>query len=128
MKTDAIKQSIVSHFKTISKKSKVTPEKENIMPTWGLVYKNKGTRGFVNELGTVESNGTKIDIREGEIKQVKKPFYMTWNRALKKVDKMMQNMEENLDNEKVVTKRIVNILCFPKEFVEKLQEYNKKHP
>ena len=128
MKTEAIKESIVQHFQTIAKKSKVTPEKEHVVSTWGLVYKNKCTRGFVNELGTIERNGTKIDIKEGEIKQVKKPFYVTWKYALKGINNMLGKMEENLDNEKMVTKKVVNILCFPASLVEKLSGISKKRP
>lgn len=109
MKTDAVKQSIVSRFQTISKKSKVLPEQEHIMPTWGLVYQKNGTRGLVTQFGTIERNGTKIDIIDGKIRQVEKPFYMTWKRTLKNIDKMLGNVEKNLDNEKVVKK---NILCF----------------
>lgn len=36
MKKDAIKERIISQFKTISKKAEVKPEKEHIMPTWGI--------------------------------------------------------------------------------------------
>lgn len=126
MKIDAIKKSILSRFQTISQKAKVTPEKENIMPTWGLVYKNNGTRGLVTQFGTVERNGSKIDIVEGEVRQVKKPFYLTWKRTLKNIDNMLGKVEENLENEKVVKKNIVNILCFPKSFAEKIDEINRK--
>ncbi len=72
MKTEVIKQSIISQFKTLSKKAKVVPEKEHIVPTWGLSYKNNGVRGFVNQFGSIERNGAKIDIVDGEIKQIKK--------------------------------------------------------
>ena len=74
MKTEAIKETIISQFKTISKKAKVTPEKEHIMPTWGLVYKNNGTRGLVTQFGTIERNGAKIDIVDGEIRRLKNRF------------------------------------------------------
>ena len=79
MKTEAIKETIINQFQTISKKAKVTPEKEHIMPTWGLVYKNNGTRGLVTQFGTIERNGAKIDIVDGEVRQVKKPFFQPGN-------------------------------------------------
>ena len=126
MKTEAIKQAIVTKFKTISERAKVTPEKEHIIPTWGLSYKHRGTEGFVNQLGVIERNGSEINITNGEVRQVKKPFYMTWNRALKKINTMLGNVEENLDNEKVVKKRVVNILTFPENLIKKLQ--NKQKP
>lgn len=125
MKTDAIKKTIVSQFKTISEKAKVTPEREHYVPTWGLVYKNNGTRGFVNQLGTIERNGAKIDIVDGEVRQVKKPFFSTWKRTLKNISNMLKKVDENLDNDKVVTKNIVNVLCFPKDFAERISKINK---
>lgn len=126
MKTEAIKETIVSQFKTISKKAKVTPEKEHIVPTWGLVYKNNGTRGLVTQFGTIERNGAKIDIVDGEVRQVKKPFFSTWKRTLKNISTMLGKVDENLENEKVVTKNIVNIFCFPKDLAERISKINKK--
>ena len=113
MKVDIIKQSIINRFVSISKKTKVKPEKENIIPTWGLIYKNNRTKGFVNEYGRMQHNGSKIDIIEGEIRQVKKPFYKTWKQTLKNFDNMLANIEENLDNRDIVEKKTVNLLCFP---------------
>ena len=50
---------------------------------------------------------------------------MTWKRTLKNIDKMLGNVEENLDNEKVVKKNIVNFLCFPESFAKKLMKSTK---
>ena len=125
MKADIIKKSIVSQFQIISKKAKVAPEKEHIMPTWGLVYKNNGTRGLVTQFGTIERNGAKIDIVDGELRQVKKPFFSTWKRTLKNISNMLEKVDENLDNDKVVKKNIVNLLCFPKDFSERISKINK---
>ena len=126
MKVDIIKQSIVNRFEAISKKSKVKPEKENIIQTWGMIYKNKGTKGFVNELGTIQRNRAKIDIVKGEIRQVKKPFYKTWKQTLRSFDDMLAQIEENLDNKDIIEKRTVNLLCFPKDFADKIDAISKK--
>lgn len=125
MKTEAIKETIINQFQTISKKAKVTPEKEYILPTWGLVYKNNGTRGLVTQFGVIERNGAKIDIVDGEVRQVKKPFYTTWKRTLKNISKMLKKVDANLENEKVVKKNIVNQLCFPNDFSERIERINK---
>ena len=74
MKTEIIIQSIVSRFKSISEKSKVVPKEEHIMPTWGLVYRNNGTRGLVTQFGTIERNGSKIDIVEGKCNRLRNRF------------------------------------------------------
>ena len=125
MKVDIIKQSILNRFETISKKSKIKPKKENIIPTWGLIYKNKGTKGFVNEFGTLQHNGSRIDIIEGDIRQVKKPFYKTWKQTLRNFDNMLANIEENLDNKNIIEKNTVNFLCFPKDLADKIDGINR---
>ena len=125
MKVNIIKQSILNHFETISKKSKVKPEKENIIPTWGLIYKNKETKGFVNEFGTIKRNSSKINIVDGEIKQVKKPFYKTWKQTLRNFDNMLANIEENLDNKNIVEKRTVKFLCFPKDLADRIDAISR---
>ena len=125
MKVDIIKQSIINRFETISKKSKVKPEKENIVPAWGLIYKNNGTKGFVSEFGTVERNGSKIDIVDGEVKQVKKPFYRTWKQTLRNFDNMLANIEENLDNKDIIEKKTVSFVCFPKDLADRIDAINR---
>ena len=115
MKTEAIKQSIVSNFRTLSKKAKVAPTQEHVYPAWGLNYKKTFTDGFVSELGIVQRNGAEINIVKGEVQQAKQPFYMTWKRTLKKINTMLKNIDKNLDNDKVVTKQILNIVTFPEK-------------
>ena len=101
------------------------PKKENIIPIWGLIYKNKGTKGFVSEFGTIQCNGSKINIIDGEIIQVKKSFFKTWKRTLKSFDNMLSNIEENLDNKNIIEKKTVNLLCFSKESAERINAINK---
>ena len=126
MKTEAIKQNIVSNYAKLKEIAKETPVKPNIYPVWGLNYKQGRTKGFVNEFGTVERSGAKIDIIDGNVQTIKKPFFSTWKKTLNNINKMLEDTINNIDNKNVVTKRIVNILCFPKEFVDKLSKINKK--
>ncbi len=121
MKTEAIKAEIVENYKLLSQVAHVKPEKGNIVPTWGLVYKHNGTSGFVNQLGIIKRNRSSIRIVNGnELQLQKKPFYLTWKRTLKNINSMLKNTIENINNSDVVTKRVVNVFCFPKNFVERL--------
>ena len=126
MKTEAIKQQILNNYKQLSQLAHVKPEKQNIISTWGIVYREKGASGFVNQLGVIERGSSAIRITgENEILLQKKPFYITWKRALKNVNTMLQNTIANIDNKNVVSKRVVNILCFPKEALERLSKSTK---
>ena len=122
MKTEAIKVEIIENYKQLSQLAHVKPEKENIVPTWGLVYKHNGTSGFVvNQIGVIERNRASIRIvNENELQLQKKPFYLTWKRTLKNINSMLKKTTENINNSEIVTKRVVNILCFPKDTVERL--------
>ena len=126
MKTEAIKAEIVENYRQLSQLAHVKPEKENIVPTWGLVYKHNGTSGFINQIGVIERNRSSIRITSGnELQLKKKPFYLTWKRALNNINSMLKNTIENINNSEVVTKRVVNILCFPESFAEKLAKISK---
>ncbi|MCQ2743719.1 MAG: hypothetical protein MJ230_02845 [bacterium] len=121
MKTEAIKVEIIENYKQLSQLAHVKPEKENIVPTWGLVYKHNGTSGFVNQIGVIERNRASIRIvNENELQLQKKPFYLTWKRTLKNINSMLKKTIENINNSEIVTKRVTNILCFPKDTVERL--------
>ena len=89
MRTEAIKESIINNYKILSTKSKVKKD-NNIITTWGLSYrKNDKQIGFINELGLVQRKKAKIEIRDGEIKMLKKPFFSSWNQTLKNINEML---------------------------------------
>ena len=126
MKTEAIKQQILKNYKQLSQLAHVEPKKANVLPAWGLSYKKNGVSGFVNQIGVIERGRSAIRIiRENEIQLQKKPFFITWKRALKNINTMLQNIIENFDNKDAVTKRVVNILCFPKDVAERLSKLAK---
>ena len=110
---EAMNQSIISRFNSISEKAKIPSTERYVHPAWGLGFKKNNVTGSVNDLGYVERNGIRINIIEGVINRGRKPFYMTWNRALTKIDAMLKSVEENLGNKQVVTKSVVNIHGFP---------------
>lgn len=126
MKTEAIKESIVNNYKILSAKSKVKSTENNVITTWGLNYrKNDKPIGFVNELGLIQRKKAKIEIKDNEIRMLKKPFFSTWNKTLKNINEMLETIITNLNNQSVVSKKYVKILCFPKEFIDKLSKIRK---
>lgn len=126
MKVDFIKQQIVSNYKQLSKLAKVKSTEPNVVSTWGLVYKNKRVSGFVNQLGTIERGSSAIRIIDGkEIQLQKKLTFSTWKKTLVDINNMLQGVMANLDNKDVVTKKVVDVLCFPKNAVEKLSKLAK---
>lgn len=123
MKTEVIKQQIIDNYNQLSKLANVKPTNKNIIPTWGLSYKNNGTRGFINQLGIMERGRSSIQIVNGnELILKKKPFYLTWKRVLKNMNSLLKNTIENINNSELVTKRVVNIQCFSKEAIERLSK------
>ncbi len=121
MKTETIKQMVLDNYKQLSQLAKVQEKDKNVIPTWGLIYKYNHTSGFINQIGVIERNNSTIRIINGdEIQLQKKPFYQTWKRTLKNINTMLQKTIENIDNPDIVRKKVANILCFPKDFVERL--------
>ncbi|MBR6127204.1 hypothetical protein IKQ21_05915 [bacterium] len=126
MKTEAIKQQIVDNYKQLSQLAKVERTNENLLPAWGLIYKHNGTRGFINQIGTIERNHASIRIIDGnELKLQKKPFYMTWKRTLKNINSMLESTIKNINNEEIITKRVVNIFVFSKDMIERLSKIRR---
>ena len=126
MKIEAIKAEIVENYKQLSHLAHVKPEKENIVPTWGLSYRKNRTSGFVNQIGVIERGRSTICITDGgKIQLQKKPFFMTWKMVLKNMNTMLQNTIESINNKDVVTKNIVNLLCFSEDAAKRLSKLAK---
>lgn len=116
-----------NNYKILAERSKVKSNKGDIITIWGLNYRmNDKPIGFVNELGLIKRKKAKIEIENNELKTVKKPFFLTWNKVLKNINKMLEDMIANLDNSDVVKKRYVNLLCFSNDFAEKVSRIHKK--
>ena len=101
------------------------------MAIWSLRYKHGRIDGYVNKFGDITRGRTEINIRNGKINKVKKPFFSNWKKALKNIDNMLQNMTEKFNNkkangEKVVNQKQINILTFSKEAMKKIQEAQAK--
>ena len=126
MKTEAIKQQIIANYRELSRLANVKQTTENVIPTWGLVYKKGCTFGFVSQIGMIERNNSAIRIvNQEEIQLQRKSFLSTWKRTLKNINKMLQKTISDFNNEKVVKKRVLNIHCFSEEMINKLSKYSK---
>lgn len=126
MNIKAVELSIKNNYKELYKLAHVKPEQKNIVPVWGLNYKQGSVSGFVDNFGTIERGGVEISIdREGNLNLNKKPFYLTWKMALNKINSMLVKTIENINNENVVTKRVVNVFCFPKDLSERISKISE---
>lgn len=133
MKTERISGSIIKNYNKLSSMAEANVKKvdSNYLPVWGLEYKHEKLDGFVSKFGIISCGKTEIDIHNGKINKIKKPFFSTWKKALKRVDNMLQNMAEKFDNkngdgERVVKQNQINLLVFSQEAVRKIQEAQMK--
>lgn len=127
MKTEAIKSEILDSYRQLSKLAQVKQEKEHYLPIWGINYDRDRVSGFVNQVGVIERKRASVRIEEGnEIKLLKKNPFLSWNRVLKNINIMLQDIIKNIDNAEVVKKNIVNLLCFSEEQVEKITKAAKR--
>ena len=126
MKTEAIKSKIVSNFFVLQDLSKEVANRPHVYPVWELQYKRGFTTGCIHQFGEVERNSSKINIIDGEVQQVKKSSFSTWKRTLKNINTMLEDTIKNIRNKNVVTKKILNITCFPEELVERFSKMTKR--
>lgn len=127
MKTDNISNSILVNFNKLSSlaKENVTKVDENYKPFWGIKYKHNNVEGFVSEFGAIERGKARISIRNGKLEKIKKPFFSTWEKTLKKINNMLNGMTENFNN-KTVKQTQINVLVFPEDAVKRIHEIQRK--
>lgn len=63
--------------------------------------------------------------KNGEILFSKKPWYLTWEKITKRVEKFTNELQNNINNDSVVDKRFIGLSGFTKKGFEKLQEASK---
>jgi len=90
------------------------------IPIWGLKFKKDSVSGFIHQDGKIIRNNTEIQILGCRIKKIKKPFFSTWNKTLKNINQMLQDVKENY-NTKFVRKKLIYISVLPKEKIEKFK-------
>ncbi len=48
-----------------------------------------------------------FDSKDGKVISIKKPFYMTWNKLVKKITKFVDTVQTNYQNDDLVQKRFI---------------------
>ena len=88
MKIKEVSNQIVNNYRKL-KDSVVTPqpERKGNLVIWGLNYKKDNRDGFVSQNGFIRSEKIKIQIIDGAVQKLKKPFWTTWNKAWQKINK-----------------------------------------
>ena len=112
--------SIINNFDKISRIAKEPMKQTGKIPVWELKFKKDNISGFVHQDGKIIRNNTEIQILGYRIKKIKKPFFSTWNRTLKNINQMLQDIKENY-NTKFVRKKIIYTSILPKEKIEKFK-------
>lgn len=121
-KSTAITNSIVENYNKLSTKAKANmkPTDKYHTPVWGLNYQAGRTKGSIGAFGYIDAGKTRVCVEDGEVVKIKKPFFTTWKKALKKVNNMLTQMLEKFDDKKSVKQTQVNI------FVARGPEVDKK--
>ena len=70
---------------------------------------------------------TEVQINHTQVQKIKKPLFMSWSKAFDRVNDMLKNTMENIDNKNIVEKRQIGLSCFSKTAANRINEINKKH-
>lgn len=62
-----------------------------------------------------------IDNLTGEVTALKKPFFVSWKKTLKKADEAIKFLLQNINNPEAVKKRIIRIQGFTEDGFKKLK-------
>lgn len=149
MNTKSLQNEIITNYNTLSKKAHIPFDKQNnTLYVWGLNNKKNKSDCFISQSGIVSMGKTKkkqtgnffkdiaidiynsiakksnseIKITDKNIEKVRKPLFSTWNKTFNKINNMLIDTIENFNNEKIVEKNKVGLLCFSKSAAKKLQE------
>lgn len=127
MKIQVVKQQIIMNYNKLSKLANVPSSEKNVVPLWGLTYKKNFVSGSINNAGIIERNNAVIQIVNGnEIQLKKRSLLLTWKRTLKNINRMLQNTIANIENKDIVTKRVMNLFCFPQETIKTMTKSVKR--
>lgn len=102
MKTQTINQTVMRNYKIISnmiKESALTLDS-----FWKTSYKNGRVRGSVNGCGEINRNFMTAVVHSNWVDVTRKPFFFSRERALKKINKVLEGIINNFGDNKIVTK------------------------
>lgn len=71
---------------------------------------------------TFDNLDLEINPKDGKILHSEKSIFLTWKKAFKKVEKLMDDMQYNFDIPFLVDKKFLTVITFSKEQIEKLQQ------
>ena len=153
MKTLAVQKEIVNKYAKLSKSAKLPfDKKNNIAYFWGLNNKVGNKNVFISESGNIKFETDKknqtgnffkdvvIDLYNGiakffdaeikitndNIQKIKKPLFSSWSKTLGKIDNVLGHTYENINNNDIVQKKQIGLLCFPEDAVKRIQEINDR--
>ena len=77
---------------------------------------------------TVEFGKVKlaVDNKTGQITRSKKPFYKTWKSVLNETENLLSTAKDNFENNKIITKKFIDISGFTSKAAKKLIETAEK--
>lgn len=154
MKTLSIQNEIIKNYKNLSKISQIPVNKEKgTAYIWSLTNKKNNNTGFITQTGNIsldvnkksktgnmlkdfvvglynsvtEYFNTEVQINHTQVQKIKKPLFMSWSKAFDRVNDMLKNTMENIDNKNIVEKRQIGLSCFSKTAANRINEINKKH-
>ena len=67
-----------------------------------------------------------IKITNDNIQKIKKPLFSSWSKTLGKIDNVLGHTYENINNNDIVQKKQIGLLCFPEDAVKRIQEINDR--
>lgn len=153
MKALAIQKEIISRHANLSKISKIPFDKKNSTAYIWALNNNMGNKtGFISEFGFISIKAKKkaqtgnlfkdaaiglynsiarffdaeIQVVDGKIRQIKKPLFSSWTKTLENINNFLKSTHENIDNNEIVEKKQLGVLCFSKEAIQRIQEINAK--
>ena len=111
MKIGALQKDVINNYKNICKLAKIPQVEKDVIPIWKLSYKKDNVEGFVSQLGTIETKNIRAKIDGENIYFLSKPFFKSVKNSLKKINKFLQGVTENLSTKDVVKKDEYYFLC-----------------
>src|SRR5574344_500134 len=125
MKINELQSGIISKYKIINALAQKPKTNPNIVPIWGINYNDKVRKGFVTQMGRIELGKSHIEIISDNVSTVHKPFFSTWKRTLKKIDKMLNTIINKFNDNETVKLDHVEVMSFKNDSIENLRKVYK---
>ena len=94
--------------------------------------KKNQTGNFFKDIAIDLYNGVakffdaEIKITDNNIQKIKKPLFSSWSETLVKINNILGHTNKNINDNNIVEKKQIGILCFSEKQIKQLQgTYNK---